>query len=111
MSDPTDTTPLAGDGSGLPVAGTVPTQGAAAQTQPAYVQVGRDKTFAIFSGDLDGTIAALIVTNGAAAMGRKVTTFFTFWDLNILRKPTKVQVAKGALERMFCAMMPRGGHL
>lgn len=78
MSDPTDTTPLAGDGSGLPVAGTVPTQGAAAQTLPAYAQVGHDKTFVIFSGDLDKTTAALIIANGAAAMGRKVTTFFTF---------------------------------
>lgn len=108
MSDPTDTTPLAGDGSGLPVAGTVPMQGAAAQTLPTNVQVGHDKTFVIFSGDLDKTIAAFIVANGAGAMGRKVTMFFAFWGLNILRKPTKVQVAKDALERMFCAMMPRG---
>lgn len=101
MSDPTDTTPLAGDGSGLPVAGTVPMQGAAAQTLPTNVQVGHDKTFVIFSGDLDKTIAAFIVANGAGAMGRRVTMFFTFWGLNILRKPTKVQVAKGALERSF----------
>ena len=75
---------------------------------PADVQTGHDKTFVVFSGDLDKTIAAFIIANGAAAMGRKVTMFFTFWGLNILRKPTKVQVAKGALERMFCAMMPRG---
>lgn len=87
----------------------MPTQGAAAQTLPANVQVGHDKTFVIFSGDLDKTIAAFIIANGAAAMGRKVTMFFTtFWGLNILCKPTKVQVAKGALERMFRAMMPRG---
>lgn len=97
-----------GDGSGLPVAGTVPTQGAAAQTLPANVQVGHDKAFVIFSGDLDKTVAAFVIANGAAAMGRKVTMFFTFWGLNILRKPTKAQVAKGALERMFRAMMPRG---
>lgn len=67
-----------GDGSGLPVASTVPTQGAAAQTLPANVQVGHDKTFVIFSGDLDKTIAAFIIANGAAAMGRKVTMIFTF---------------------------------
>ena len=97
-----------GDGSGLPVAGTVPTQGAAAQTLPANVQVGHDKAFVIFSGDLDKTVAAFVIANGAAAMGRKVTMFFTFWGLNILRKPTKAQVAMGALERMFRAMMPRG---
>ena len=96
-----------GDGSGLPVAGTVPTQGAAAQTLPANVQVGHDKAFVIFSGDLDKTVAAFVIANGAAAMGRKVTMFFTFWGLNILRKPTKAQVAKGAIERMFRAMMQR----
>ena len=37
-----------------------------------------DKTFVVFSGDLDKTIAAFIMANGAAAMGRKVTMFFTF---------------------------------
>ena len=53
-----------------------------------------DKTFVVFSGDLDKTIAAFIIANGAAAMGRKVTMFFTFWGLNILRKPKKVKVVK-----------------
>ena len=67
-----------------------------------------DKTFVVFSGDLDKTIAAFIMANGAAAMGRKVTIFFTFWGLNILRKPKKDKVAKNLVERMFGAMMPRG---
>lgn len=67
-----------------------------------------DKTFVVFSGDLDKTIAAFIIANGAAAMGRKVTMFFTFWGLNILRKPKKVKVAKTFIEKMFGAMMPRG---
>lgn len=67
-----------------------------------------DKTFVVFSGDLDKTIAAFIIANGAAAMGRKVTMFFTFWGLNILRKPKKVKVVKTFIEKMFGAMMPRG---
>ena len=67
-----------------------------------------DKTFVIFSGDLDKTIAAFIIANGAASMGRKVTMFFTFWGLNILRKPKKVKAAKTFIEKMFGAMMPRG---
>lgn len=67
-----------------------------------------DKTFVVFSGDLDKTIAAFIIANGAAAMGRKVTMFFTFWGLNILRKPKKVKVAKTFVEKMFGMMMPRG---
>ena len=78
---------------------------AAAET-PAAVQ--NDKTFVVFSGDLDKTIAAFIMANGAAAMGRKVTIFFTFWGLNILRRPKKVRVKKAFIERMFGFMMPRG---
>ena len=66
------------------------------------------KTFVVFSGDLDKTIAAFIMANGAAAMGREVTIFFTFWGLNILRKPKKVKVKKTFIEKMFGFMMPRG---
>lgn len=66
------------------------------------------KTFVVFSGDLDKTIAAFIMANGAAAMGRNVTIFFTFWGLNILRKPKKVKVKKSFIEKMFGFMMPRG---
>ncbi len=67
-----------------------------------------DKTFVVFSGDLDKTIAAFIMANGAAAMGRKVTIFFTFWGLNILRRPEKVRVKKSFIEKVFGIMMPRG---
>lgn len=66
------------------------------------------KTFVVFSGDLDKTIAAFIMANGAAAMGREVTIFFTFWGLNILRKPEKVKTKKSFIEKMFGIMMPRG---
>lgn len=67
-----------------------------------------DKSIIVFSGDLDKAIAAFIIANGAAAMGRKVTLFFTFWGLNILRKPEKVSVAKDFISKMFGIMMPRG---
>lgn len=66
------------------------------------------KTFVVFSGDLDKTIAAFIMANGAAAMGREVTIFFTFWGLNILRRPQKVKTKKTLIEKMFGIMMPRG---
>ena len=66
------------------------------------------KTFVVFSGDLDKTIAAFIMANGAAAMGRQVTIFFTFWGLNILRRPEKVKTKKSFIEKMFGIMMPRG---
>ena len=67
-----------------------------------------DKTMVVFSGDLDRAIASFIIANGAAAMGRSVTMFFTFWGLNILRRAKKVRVKKPFVQRMFGAMMPRG---
>lgn len=67
-----------------------------------------DKTFVVFSGDLDKTIAAFIMANGASAMGRKVTMFFTFWGLNILRRREKVKTSKSFVEKMFGFLLPRG---
>lgn len=81
-------------GSGMPWASATP--------------AGHDKTMVVFSGDLDKAIASFIIATGAAAMGRKVTMFFTFWGLNILRRPKKVRVKKTFIEAMFGAMMPRG---
>jgi peroxiredoxin family protein/TusA-related sulfurtransferase/rhodanese-related sulfurtransferase len=77
-------------------------------TAKTEVSGGDGKTFVVFSGDLDKTIAAFIMANGAAAMGRDVTIFFTFWGLNILRRPEKVNVKKAFIEKMFGIMMPRG---
>jgi NADPH-dependent 2,4-dienoyl-CoA reductase/sulfur reductase-like enzyme/peroxiredoxin family protein/rhodanese-related sulfurtransferase/TusA-related sulfurtransferase len=71
-------------------------------------QGGNDKSMVVFSGDLDKALAALIIANGAASMGRKVTMFFTFWGLNILRRSDKIKVQKNLIERMFSVMMPRG---
>lgn len=78
------------------------------QVAPAASQAYNGKTMVVFSGDLDKAIATFIIANGAAAMGRKVTLFFTFWGLNILRKTDKVRVKKDFLSRMFGFMMPRG---
>ena len=68
------------------------------------------KTIILFSGDLDKAMAALIIANGAAAMGDQVTIFCTFWGLNLLRKDYKVKTSgKSFLQAMFGKMMPRGG--
>ena len=72
------------------------------------VQPNDGKTMVVFSGDLDKAIASLIIANGAVAMGREVTMFFTFWGLNILRKNEKVKVKKDLISNMFASMMPRG---
>lgn len=62
----------------------------------------------VFDGDLDKAIASFIIANGALAMGKPVTMFFTFWGLNILRRNSKIPVRKNATEKMFSSMMPRG---
>jgi peroxiredoxin family protein len=66
------------------------------------------KTIILFSGDYDKVMAALIIANGAAAMGDDVTIFATFWGLNALRKEQKIKVQKKRLQGMFGMMMPRG---
>lgn len=67
-------------------------------------------TMVVFSGDLDKAIASFIIANGAAASGRKVTMFFTFWGLNIIRKHQPQPVSKTMIGRMFDMMLPRGSH-
>jgi len=67
------------------------------------------KTIIVFSGDYDKVMAALIIANGAAAMGDDVTLFFTFWGLNALRKLQRTKTkGKSTLQTMFSRMMPRG---
>ena len=68
------------------------------------------KTFVVFSGDLDKAIASFIMANGAAAMGRSVTMFFTFWGVSLLRRPEKVRVKKSFIGKMFSLMLPRGAR-
>ena len=78
-----------------------------AQSAPT-TSAGNDKTIVVFSNDLDRAMASFIIANGAAAMGRKVTMFFTFWGLNVLRKNPSPSVEKSFLDRMFGMMMPKG---
>jgi NADPH-dependent 2,4-dienoyl-CoA reductase/sulfur reductase-like enzyme/peroxiredoxin family protein/rhodanese-related sulfurtransferase/TusA-related sulfurtransferase len=70
----------------------------------------QSSTMVVFSGDLDKAIASFIIANGAAASGKKVTMFFTFWGLNIIRRHQKVSIAKSFIGKMFGAMMPRGSR-
>lgn len=67
------------------------------------------KTLILFSDDFDRAMAALIIANGAAAMGDEVTIFFTFWGLELLRKVKKVKTkGKSLLQKMFGMMMHKG---
>lgn len=56
----------------------------------------------VFSGEFDKAIAALTLATGAAATGREVNLFFTFWGLNIIRKrKNRSFTGQGILARVF----------
>lgn len=75
-------------------------------TVQAGVPAGDGASMVVFSGDLDRALASFIIAQGAAAMGKDVTMFFTFWGLNVIRKPDAPEVKKQGLEKMFGMMMP-----
>jgi NADPH-dependent 2,4-dienoyl-CoA reductase/sulfur reductase-like enzyme/peroxiredoxin family protein/rhodanese-related sulfurtransferase/TusA-related sulfurtransferase len=64
------------------------------------------KTLILFSDDLDKTLATFILANGAAATGKKVSIFFTFWGLNAIKKTHKPKTKKDLFGRMFSWMLP-----
>ena len=72
------------------------------------VDTPQGKTIIVFDGDMDKVLASFVIANGALAMGRPVTMFFTFWGLTALRKEQKVNVPKTFIEKMFGFMLPRG---
>lgn len=70
------------------------------------VSHGDNKTLIVFSDDLDKALASFVIANGAASTGKKVTMFFTFWGLNILKKKEKPTVTKDLFGKMFGWMLP-----
>jgi peroxiredoxin family protein/TusA-related sulfurtransferase len=79
-------------GSGAPAAGT---------------QNLSNKTIVVFSDDLDRALASFVIANGATSTGKKVTMFFTFWGLNILKKRKHAPVKKDFMGKMFGMMMAK----
>lgn len=54
-------------------------------------------TIILHSGDMDKLYSALIIGNGALAMGMQASTYFTFWGLQRLQKGG---LNKGPLSKM-----------
>jgi len=54
-------------------------------------------TIIVHSGEMDKIYSALIVANGALAMGMEASLFFTFWGLQRLKKGG---LEKGPLSKM-----------
>jgi peroxiredoxin family protein len=65
-------------------------------------------TIIVFSNDMDRAMASFTIATGAASAGIKVTMFFTFWGLSLLRKKNGSNSAKTVIERMFGWLLPRG---
>lgn len=84
-------------------------QPAAPVASTAVAAPTRDKTtLVVFSDDLDKVMASLIIANGAMAMGKPVSLFFTFWGLSVLRRDNPPHVEKSMMDRMFSTMLPSG---
>ena len=77
-----------------------------ALVKPAAGQEDR-LSLIVFSGSLDRLIAAFVLATGAAAMGMRVSMFFTFWGTSALRRDAS-HLKKSLLERMFGWMLPKG---
>ena len=80
---------------------------AAVKNMPQETKSGeKNKTLILFSDDLDKALATFVLANGAAATGGKVSIFFTFWGLNVIKKERKPTVQKDFFGRMFGWMLP-----
>ena len=65
-----------------------------------------NKTLIVFSDDLDKAIASFVIANGAVSTGRKVTMFFTFWGLNVIKKEHPGRTEKDWVGKLFGWMLP-----
>ena len=70
--------------------------------------VPEELSIIVLSGNLDKALGAFIIATGASLMDVKVTMFFAFWGMNILRRDEHVPVKKDFMGKMFGWMMPRG---
>lgn len=82
-------------------------QQTAASPQTTCAPAEKNKTLICFSDNLDRAIATFILANGAAATGGKVSIFFTFWGLNVIKKKHGPVVKKTFTEKMFARMLPK----
>ncbi len=78
------------------------------KTELTITKLNHEVSMVVFSNDLDKGLAAMILANGLAASGAKVSVFFTFWGLSLLRKNPALKVKKNLISRMFGFMLPKG---
>ena len=88
-----------------------PQPGPAAEPTPAFKTslppISDRASLVVFSGEMDKLMAAFIIATGAAAMGLKVSMFFTFWGLVALKRGT-IYRKKPLLQQVLSVMLPSG---
>jgi rhodanese-related sulfurtransferase/TusA-related sulfurtransferase len=77
------------------------------EPERALATTGSAATLVVFSDDLDKALASFVIANGAAASGKKVTMFFTFWGLSVLKRAHPAKVRKDFMGRMLSFLLPR----
>jgi peroxiredoxin family protein/TusA-related sulfurtransferase len=80
---------------------------AAPSAGPLVPGAARDATLVVFSNDFDRALASFVIANGAAASGKKVTMFFTFWGLSVIKRRERTRVRKDFMGKLFGAMLPK----
>ena len=80
------------------------------ETTPNATGNSKNKTLIMFSDDLDKALATFVLANGAAATGHKVSIFFTFWGLNVIKRERKPKVKKDIFGKMFSWMLPKSSQ-
>ena len=75
-------------------------------TQGNSMKGSDTKTLIVFSDDLDKALATFVIANGMLAAGKKVSIFFTFWGLSVIKQQNKANVEKDFISKMFGLMLP-----
>lgn len=81
--------------------------GPVARLEPRGSSAGNAATLVVFSDDLDKALASFVIANGAAASGKNVTMFFTFWGLSVIKRARPGKVRKDFMGRMFGFLLPK----
>ena len=97
------------DGSASPSTALVATS---RQLPAEFVEAQNNCTLLVLHNDLEALLAALMTANAAASSGMKVTVFFAFWGINVLRgdRPRRDLPKEKVtfMQGMFKRMMPKG---
>jgi len=77
------------------------------EEQPGKTGTSDRATLVVFSSDMDKLMASFVIATGAASMGMKVSMYFAFWGLGVLKKKSVFR-NKSITEKLMTLMLPCG---